>query len=168
MAASDSDWEIEKSRLEHRIDELTEEARSLEVLNRLASAIAFDFDLTRAVQAVTDAGVELTQAEFGAFFYNVIDDKGEGYTLYTISGVPREKFASFPMPRNTEVFEPTFRGTATLRSDDITADPRYGKTPPHHGMPKGHLRVRSYLAVPVKSPTGEVLGGLFFGHSQTG
>ena len=39
---------------------------------------------------------------------------------------------------------------------------------PHHGMPTGHLPVRSYLAVPVKSRSGEVIGGLFFGHSQTG
>jgi signal transduction histidine kinase/CheY-like chemotaxis protein len=31
-------------------------------------------------------------------------------------------------------------------------------------MPKGHLPVRSYLAVPVTSRSGEVIGGLFFGH----
>jgi GAF domain-containing protein len=35
-------------------------------------------------------------------------------------------------------------------------------------MPEGHLPVRSYLAVQVKSRTGEVLGGLFFGHANTG
>ncbi|HET9958890.1 MAG TPA: ATP-binding protein, partial [Polyangiaceae bacterium] len=35
-------------------------------------------------------------------------------------------------------------------------------------MPKGHLPVRSYLAVPVKSRSGEVLGGLFFGHHERG
>jgi signal transduction histidine kinase len=35
-------------------------------------------------------------------------------------------------------------------------------------MPKGHLPVRSYLAVPVASRSGEVLGGLFFGHSRPG
>jgi signal transduction histidine kinase/ActR/RegA family two-component response regulator len=35
-------------------------------------------------------------------------------------------------------------------------------------MPKGHLPVRSYLAVPVRSRSTEVIGGLFFGHSQTG
>ena len=39
---------------------------------------------------------------------------------------------------------------------------------PHHGMPKGHLPVRSYLAAPVISRSGEVIGGLFFGHSETG
>ena len=70
------------------------------------------------------------------------------------------------MPRNTAIFEPTFRGRGTVRSDDILADPRYGKSAPYHGMPKGHLPVRSYLAVPVVSRSNEVLGGLFFGHEQ--
>jgi signal transduction histidine kinase/ActR/RegA family two-component response regulator len=35
-------------------------------------------------------------------------------------------------------------------------------------MPDGHLPVRSYLAVPVKGVNGNVLGGLFFGHSRCG
>ena len=57
---------------------------------------------------VTDAGVELSHAEFGAFFYNVIRDTGEAYTLYSLSGVPREAFEKFPMPRNTALFGATF------------------------------------------------------------
>ena len=72
------------------------------------------------------------------------------------------------MPRNTAVFGPTFRGEGIVRSDDITRDPRYGQNAPHRGMPKGHLPVRSYLAVPVMSRSGEVLGGLFFGHPEPG
>jgi GAF domain-containing protein len=72
------------------------------------------------------------------------------------------------MPRNTAVFAPTFNGEAIVRSDDILKDPRYGKNDPHYGMPKGHLPVRSYLAAPVISRSGEVLGGLFFGHPQPG
>jgi signal transduction histidine kinase/CheY-like chemotaxis protein len=35
-------------------------------------------------------------------------------------------------------------------------------------MPKGHLPVRSYLAVPVVSRAGQVLGGMFFGHATPG
>jgi len=136
-----------------------------EALNRVGAVVASDLDRDKVVQAVTDAGTELTTAEFGAFFYNVVNDAGESYTLYTISGVPREAFAQFPMPRNTQVFEPTFKGTAVIRSDDITVDPRYGHNTPHHGMPRGHLPVRSYLAVPVKGRAGDVIGGLFFGHS---
>ena len=103
----------------------------------------------------------MSQAEFGAFFYNDLDEAGEKYLLYTLSGVPEEAFRNFPMPRNTDVFAPTFRGDGTVRVADIRQDPRYGKNPPHHGIPAGHLPVRSYLAVPVISRSGEVIGGLF-------
>ncbi|MBB4569273.1 ATP-binding protein [Rhizobium leucaenae] len=147
---------------------LLEQTRALAVLNRAASEISGDLDQERLVQTITDAAVEITGAEFGAFFYNVVDTLGERYTLYSLSGAPREAFSQFPMPRNTQVFAPTFTGAAVVRSPDITKDPRYGRMAPHHGMPKGHLPVRSYLAVPVKSREGEVLGGLFFGHSETG
>ena len=147
---------------------LQEEAKILELLNRVGTAVASEIDLERAVQTVTDIATELSGAQFGSFFYNVVDAAGESYTLYTISGVPREMFSKFPMPRNTAVFAPTFHGEGVVRSSDITKDPRYGKNDPHYGMPKGHLPVRSYLAAPVVSQKGEVLGGLFFGHSEVG
>ena len=152
--------------LEARVRDLREEAHALEVLNRTGTAVGAEVELERLVQIVTDAGVELSSAEFGAFFYNLVRPDGESYTLYTLSGASREAFAKFPMPRNTAVFEPTFRGTEVVRSADILADARYGKSEPYRGMPPGHLPVRSYLAVPVLSRGGEVLGGLFFGHHQ--
>jgi PAS domain S-box-containing protein len=145
-----------------------EERRALEILNRAGSTLAAERDLHRLVQVVTESGVELSGAEFGAFFYNVLNEEGESYTLYSLSGAPLEAFSKFPMPRNTEVFAPTFNGEGIVRSDDITQDPRYGKNAPRRGMPEGHLPVRSYLAVPVMSRNGEVLGGLFFGHATPG
>jgi len=147
---------------------LRRQAERLELLNETAGALAGELDLDRLVQTVTDSGVALTGAQFGAFFYNVVDDKGESYMLYTLSGVPREAFSKFPMPRNTKVFAPTFEGTGVVRSDDITADVRYGQNAPRKGMPEGHLPVRSYLAVPVMAADGSVVGGLFFGHAETG
>ena len=129
--------------LEARVADVREEARALEVLNRTGVAVAAELDLERLVRLVTDAGVELSHAQFGAFFYNVIRDDGEAYTLNSLSGASRESFSKFPMPRNTAIFESTFRGGGPFRSDDILADPRYGKSAPYHGMPKGHLPVRS-------------------------
>lgn len=147
---------------------LRDAVRSLETINAANANLAAELDLERIVQATTDAGVALTGAAFGAFFYNRIDERGESYTLYALSGAPREAFAKFPMPRNTAVFAPTFTGSGIMRVDDITTDPRYGNNPPYQGMPPGHLPVRSYLAVPVSSRSGEVLGGLFFGHPAPG
>ena len=153
--------------LEAKQADLEDRTRALQIINRAAAAISGDLDLNHLVQTITDAAVELTHAEFGAFFYNLIDETGESYTLYTLSGAPMEAFSRFPMPRNTPVFGPTFAGEGIVRSGDITKDPRYGQMAPYRGMPEGHLPVRSYLAAPVKSRTGEVLGGLFFGHSKT-
>ena len=149
-------------------DLLREEARSLETLNRVGEALGAELSLERVVQQVTDATTRLTGAQFGAFFYNVQNEHGESYQLYTLSGVPREAFATFPMPRNTAVFAPTFAGTGIVRSQDIRKDSRYGKSAPHYGPPEGHLPVVSYLAVPVISRSKEVLGGLFFGHPEPG
>ena len=146
---------------------LEEESRTLETLNRTGAAIAAELDLERLVQIVTDAGVELTGARFGAFFYNVLSHDGERLLLYTLSGAERSDFEGFGLPRPTAIFHPTFMAEGTVRSDDITADPRYGKNAPHKGMPEGHLPVRSYLAVSVVSRSGEVIGGLFFGHPKT-
>lgn len=144
------------------------EAQTLELLNQTGAALAAELDLDRLLQRVTDAATQLTGAEFGAFFYNGKDEQGEAYLLYALSGAPREAFEQLGHPRPTALFGPTFRGGPTIRSDDITQDSRYGQWPPHHGMPAGHLPVRSYLAVAVSSRTGQVFGGLFFGHPEPG
>ena len=138
-------------------------------LSEVGSLVVSSLDRETIVQKVTDAATALTEAEFGAFFYNTHDaQSGETYMLYTLAGAPKEAFAKFPHPRATEVFAPTFHGEGTVRLDDVTKDPRYGQNPPFYGLPEGHLPVRSYLAVPVKAASGEVLGGLFFGHSRPG
>ncbi len=149
-------------------DALREERRILEVLNATGAAIAAQLDLQTLVQTVTDAGTQISGAKFGAFFYNLINSAGESVPLYCLSGAPREAFEKFGIPRSTAVFSPTFRGEGVVRSADITTDPRYGQMPPHYGLPKGHPPVRSYLAVPVISRSGEVIGGLFFGHPEAG
>jgi PAS domain S-box-containing protein len=146
-----------------------EHAMNTQKLAEVGAAVASTLERETIVQKVTDLATELTRAEFGAFFYNVTDPgSGDAYMLCTLSGAPREAFAKFPQPRATAVFAQTFHGEGPVRLDDVTADPRYGKSGPYFGMPPGHLPVRSYLAVPVKGMTGSVLGGLFFGHSKVG
>ena len=147
----------------------SDQANNAEKLGEVGATVASTLDRETIVQKVTDIATELTRAQFGAFFYNVKDQgSGDAYMLYTLSGAPREAFAKFPHPRATAVFAPTFHGDGPVRLADVTQDPRYGNNAPYHGMPPGHLPVRSYLAVPVKGVAGDVLGGLFFGHSEIG
>jgi signal transduction histidine kinase/ActR/RegA family two-component response regulator/PAS domain-containing protein len=145
---------------------LRDETRMLEILNQTGITIAAKLELQVLVQGITDAATQLSGAAFGAFFYNTTDERGDAFLLYTLSGAPRNAFAKFGQPRATALFGPTFNGEASIRCDDVLKDSRYGKSAPHYGMPQGHLPVRSYLAVPVVSRSGEVIGGLFFGHPE--
>lgn len=149
-------------------EHLREDQRIIDTLHRIGASLVSELDRQRLLQMVTDEATTLTGAEFGAFFFNVQEPGGGSYMLYTLAGAPREAFSGMPMPRATELFGPTFRGEAAVRIADVTADRRFGRNPPYHGTPSGHLPVRSYLAVPVKSRSGAVHGGLFFGHARPG
>ena len=162
VLASQKRYRAVSSRLEQLIAERTQELarqssarEEAEILLDVARTLGAEPNIEKLVQKVTDAGTALTRAQFGAFFYNAVNEHGESYVLYTLSGAPREAFSKFGLPRNTPLFESTFRGEDVLRIDDVLYDKRYGKNPPHHGMPKGHLPVRSYLAVPVISRSGK-------------
>jgi PAS domain S-box-containing protein len=148
--------------------QLQHRSATLEKLIQTGRAISAELDLRKIVQTVTDAATEMTGARFGCFFYNVVEGSQPSYMLFTLSGVPIHHFDKFPMPRATEIFAPTFRGDGTVRLDDVRTDPRYGRNSPYFGIPPGHLPVVSYLAVPVISRSGDVLGGLFFGHPEPG
>jgi PAS domain S-box-containing protein len=153
-----------------RLLELTRRESSISAtLHAVGTIVAATLDRDTIVQAVTDHATRATGAAVGAFFYTSYDRASGGtMQLHTLSGAPREAFAQFPHPRATLIFGPTFRGEGVVRLDDVTADPRYGQLAPYHGMPPGHLPVRSYLAVPVKTRGGEAIGGLFFGHPDVG
>jgi PAS domain S-box-containing protein len=142
------------------------ELAALEILHRTGVRVAAELDLDTLVQTIVDAGVELCGAQMGALFYNAINAEGRGELVYVLSGAERSAFARFGMPRITSMLAPTFLGERIVRSGDVLQDLRYGQNTPHKGMPVGHLPVRSYLAVPVISRSGEVLGGLFFGHAE--
>src|ERR1700723_1649818 len=150
------------------MEALRDNEEELRILDRVGATLASELGSKKLVQVVTDAGRELSQAEFGAFFYNHTDSAGEKYLLYTLSGAPEEALKYVAMARSTELFATTFRGEQTVRVADIGQDPRYGENPSYQGAAAEQLPVRSYLAVPVVSRSAEVIGGLFFGHSRVG
>lgn len=143
-------------------------AQNLELLNSIGKVILEQLEVKEVLQQVTDVTTQITGASFGAFFYNTYDDNGEAFMLYTLSGASSAQFESLGMPRHTALFKPTFSNSEVIRVDDVTMDSRYGKNMPLFGMPSGHLDVKSYLAVPVVSTSGEVIGGLLFGHPEVG
>src|SRR5262249_6924051 len=139
--------------------QLEEEREIVETVSNAGRMLSAELHLDKLMQALTDAATELAGAQFGAFFHNVPDKDGGSYMLYTLSGAPREHFERLTTPRGADLFGPTFRGKGIVRIDDVKQDPGFGKKLLFNGMPHGHLTVTSYLAIPVVSRSGEVLGG---------
>jgi len=139
---------------------LREETRVLELLNRTGTAIAAGLDLPDLLRKVANAGTELSGARFGAFFYARPGGEAggrEGFVLYASAGAPPAALAEACEGRE-KFLASVFRGGAPVRRDDAPEDVAAAGFPPS----------RSYLAIPVTSRAGEVLGGLFFGHPNPG
>ncbi len=161
-------WVVDITAQKQLQTELRGHVAVIEAVNRIGQRLSAELDVDRLVQEVTDAATGLIGAHVGAFFLKRVDDPNGSHILSALSGLPRSAVAGLPMPRVTDVFAPTFRGERVVRLDDVTRDARYGQNDPYAGVPNGHPPVVSYLAVPVVSRSGEVLGALFFGHPQPG
>ncbi len=145
---------------------LHRDVKNLEILNALGKKITATMDARVILQKITDATMQLTGAGFGIFFYNKIDEKGVVNTLYASSGNP-EAIELFKTHGNTGIFHSPFNGEKIIKIDQVTSEPGYSKDKPLYGMPL-HFAIESYLALPVLSTSGVVIGGLFFGHPEPG
>lgn len=146
--------------------QLEGERKTIALLQEVGATLAAELDRDKLVQTITDASTALTGAQFGAFFYTVESTRGEAQVLFTLSGAPRSAFEASPSRWDGPLFESIFLGKQIVRLDDARADPRHGAAASHPIIPTGNLPVRSYLAVPVLSRSGRVIGGLFFGHGE--
>lgn len=147
---------------------LQRQNRRLRAMDEISDAVASYRDLQSVVQAITDAATEHSGAKMGAFFYNPSSADAGYYTLYALSGASKDAFANFEPPRESPLFEATFRGGEIVRSDDIRTDSRHETGKPLGRVPSGHFPVVSYLAVPVRSRSGEIHGALLLGHDLPG
>jgi len=145
---------------------IQEQAFIAEKLHEVGTVVASSLDRDTIVQQVTDVATALTHADAGAFLYNVVDpESGKSSSLYALSGASKGAVPSPLQPRAPEVFASTFRDRSVVRLDDVTQESLDGTGMPNFGVLPVHLPIRSYLAVPVKASSGEIIGGLFFAHS---
>jgi PAS domain S-box-containing protein len=145
-----------------------EQALITEKLGEVGATVAASLDRTTIVQKVIDVATAVTRAELGAFCYSVIEpESGTACMRYVLSGDVKDALEKLPQPRAAAMFGSALRSDHVVRLDDVTKDPRYKLNPSHYHVP-GLMPVRSYLALPVRAADGEIIGGLFFGHSKAG
>ncbi len=162
LARSQTHAVVENARLFLNSTAARREAElNLDINRRVASAL----DAKGVASAVTDAGCELTGAAMGIFF---TPGKGDTLTLYALSGLTHSHFAKLSTPRMTALFAASLTSPQIIRIADVPTDPTYGHSPTEPEANGGHPPMRSYLAVPVVSRSGPVLGALVFSHLETG
>jgi signal transduction histidine kinase/DNA-binding NarL/FixJ family response regulator len=149
-------------------EELGDEMRFVETLHAFGNHVTANLDLATVVQTATDEATVLTGAEIGAFFRRVVEEERDSFELDALAGVPRDAISEAETPMGPPPFDAGFTGDAVIRLNDTEADPSLGPNERRLGMPPGPLPVRSYLAVPITLPGGELVGALAFGHSRPG
>ena len=141
-----------------------EQAYINQKLGEVGVALAASLDRATIVQAVIDAATELTHASAGAFFHHVVErQSGDSYTLITLSTGKKGEANKLSQRAEAGAFDDLAPGV--LRLDDLkSVEPRPG----HAAVLEARTPVRSYLAAPVKSAAGDILGGLVVGHADPG
>jgi PAS domain S-box-containing protein len=137
-------------------------------IRRLAEAglrIARQHELPEMARVALESGQELSGAELGAFFYFRFDSERERTELVELCNIPASLLrAPEVLPRD---WEPETESAAVVwRLDDVQAIPQAELPELLRKLPFQKLRVRSCLASAVIDQEGDLLGLLFYGHTQ--
>lgn len=162
-------WVCKASDIHHHKEleiHLRNSRNQAELLNQVGLDLVGELDVQRLTQRVTDTARALVDAEIAVLNYEIVDaDTSDSQRCYAVSGIPTEVFDGFGAPQLTELFRPTTVGLV-VRCDDVRLDKRFiHQVPDQSALPDQPLVV-SYLAVPVRTRYGTILGGLFCTHSQ--
>jgi signal transduction histidine kinase len=137
---------------------LRDEASRLETLNRIGQELAAIHDLGQVVKRVCDAATALTNAEIGMYF-----TVADGDAKYALCGATLAEGEAIAKRRHELTSSSSaFALQRALRMDDV----RRAAATTNLGVLSGVERICSYLAVPVRGRSGELIGGIALGHSR--
>ncbi len=145
-------------------DELTETNRGvvalydeLDTLHRVGRVVASQLELDSLLQAITDATIEVSGAEMGAFLVKA--PEADHFTCHTSRGPLCGLLETGHILSSADLFNELGVGEV-LRIDDLREEESLRQWP--------HQPVRSYLAVAVKNAEEGVAGVLVFAHREPG
>jgi signal transduction histidine kinase len=144
------------------------QADELAQLNRIAIALTSEFDLQKLLQMITDAARRVTAAQYAAFFLvPEVDGKNAQqsahkviFNLAAISGATpaiEKHFRHLGPVEGIGLLHPVFWEGSSIVVDDVLEDRRYV------GVPGGHIPVRSFLGVQLRTREGSILGAFLIG-----
>jgi PAS domain S-box-containing protein len=146
-------------------DNSRELEEKLELVAQTGLLLARTVQLESIVQRATDAGLQVSGAQFGSFVFNLPGSQSGSCTFYQVSVRDGTKSAVFP-ERNEASLGPAIRDRTVVRSRNISRDVRFRGPLSNDGLPHSDRIISSYLAVPVRNLAGEILGVLVYAHEE--
>ncbi len=134
---------------------------NLEILNSAGKFISENLNVKQILQRVTNITTELTQSHLGVFFYDVANFEDNPNSFFTISGAPGEIIKKLRILKFNELIPESFQKMQVFHIDDIE---NFNNDNRIYQQLQKSLDLKSFMAVPVVSKSGVVIGGLLFGH----
>lgn len=148
----------------HFSERLKAERRVSERINEVGLSLRSEMDLEKLTQFIIDVAVDLTSAEIGTLFYQ-IRDEAPGEIHFATSGVAKDDLKGLSLPNKSEILSQTLVHGKAVRIGNLNGETELKRNVVSRYL-AARLKVVSYMAVPVLSRSGEVLGALLFGHSS--
>ena len=134
---------------------------NLELLHNVGKLIGETLDVEEILKKIINVTTELTISNFGIFYYDNEDAEGNAYNYFANSGASKGVVERLKEFRSDDLFPDSFQ---VLLIEDI--DKAEYKKANFYQYLKSQLDYKSYMAVPVVAKSGQVIGGLLYGHSK--
>jgi signal transduction histidine kinase len=134
-------------------------AEELRALTAAGMALTADLSLDDLLQKLVEVAVVQIDARYGALSVLDSDDRIQKFLTVGISEEERARIGSPPSGHG--LLGVLLREGASLRLDDMAADPRSVGFPPHHPP------MKTLLGVPVRA-RGRIIGNLYLSDKATG
>ncbi|MGI8758520.1 MAG: histidine kinase [Acidimicrobiales bacterium] len=120
----------------------------------VAGELSVEAVLSRLVEAARD----LVGARYAAL--GVPDEEGTGFSRFITAGMSDDLVEAIgPLPRTHGLLGSLLTAPTPLRTDDVSADPRFT------WWPDAHPRMRSFLGVPITFK-GDIIGALYLADKE--
>ena len=126
---------------------------TLKAVSDAVLAVAADLSVEDVLQRLVDTARELAGARYAALG---LSDVEGGFRRFLTSGMSEELITSLgELPRQHGVLGAILESTESYRTHDMHDHPRF-----RGWWPEGHPDMRTFLGVPITSPSG-VIGGFY-------
>ncbi len=147
-----------KKNINYKCKELTKHVKDLESLTQVGIALSSEFKIDRLLQMIADMSRQLTKAQASALLMIEKKDGKYSYKFAGLSGISKKDVKA--EPKGTGIYRVIMNTKKPLCIQNLKKDPR------SVGIPEGHVKITSFLGVPLITYRNKLKGMLLLSHNK--